>query len=76
MLSYKEKIRTLRSIVYDIECEALESIQDKLEGGGLCHEIGITWNCDKSPIGLCVYDNLEDKAHDDCVFCHQPQERK
>lgn len=34
------------------------------------------WDCDKSPIGKCVYDNIEDSAHDFCVFCHQPDERK
>lgn len=34
------------------------------------------WDCDKSPVGKCVYDIIEDSACDSCVFCHQPDERK
>jgi len=34
------------------------------------------WDCDKSPIGYCVYDKIEDPACDCCVFCGAPDERK
>lgn len=34
------------------------------------------WKCSKSPTGMCVYDNIEDPAHDSCVFCHEPEDRK
>lgn len=34
------------------------------------------WKCDNSPVGYCVYDIIEDPAHDDCLFCGQPEERK
>jgi len=34
------------------------------------------WKCTKSPIGYCVYDVVEDPVHDDCIFCHDPEERK
>lgn len=26
--------------------------------------------CDKSPIGTCVFSQLKDPAHDNCLFCH------
>jgi hypothetical protein len=34
------------------------------------------WDCPESPTGNCVYDNVADPAWDDCLFCHQPHERK
>lgn len=33
-------------------------------------------DCHKSPIRVCVYNNDEDKCHDDCLFCGEPEERK
>lgn len=33
------------------------------------------WKCEDSPIGYCVYDNIEDIYHDHCVFCEKPEER-
>lgn len=38
-----------------------------------------TWDCDdkvRNVYGLCVYDDYEDSAHDFCIFCHGPEERK
>lgn len=32
--------------------------------------------CPTSPIQTCVYDAREDPAHDDCLFCEDPSERK
>jgi hypothetical protein len=37
------------------------------------HEL--SWDCPTSPIGTCVY-NTYKYATDDCVFCHEPLERK
>lgn len=34
------------------------------------------WNCPESPTGKCVYFSLSDPCHDDCLFCHDPEERK
>lgn len=40
-------------------------------------EVPQAWICTKgSPTGYCVYDNEEDPNHDDCIFCHDPRERK
>jgi len=32
--------------------------------------------CLQSPTALCKYNRDEDPARDDCVYCHQPYERK
>lgn len=34
------------------------------------------WDCPDSPIKVCVYDLSSDYGFDDCVFCHDPDERK
>jgi len=37
------------------------------------------WKCenpDKNPFPLCVYNHEDDPCLDDCVFCHDPYERK
>ena len=35
-----------------------------------------SWKCEHSIIGKCVYDDYEDPAHDECIFCGDPSERK
>jgi len=40
------------------------------------HKVGDMWDCPTSPIGTCVYDSYTDRAWDDCLFCHDPYERK
>lgn len=35
-----------------------------------CHK------CEKSPVGTCLYDDLHDEAHDRCLACGNPEERK
>lgn len=34
------------------------------------------WECPDSPTGRCIYNDKEDPEHDDCLFCHDPSERK
>ena len=34
------------------------------------------WECKTSPIGVCIYDHLGDRARDHCLFCGDPEERK
>ena len=36
----------------------------------------LMWECADSPIGVCIYDVLDDPARDHCIFCGQPEERK
>lgn len=36
------------------------------------------WDCPVSPIGICVYP-IDSRGHcnyDDCIYCHDPEERK
>lgn len=33
------------------------------------------WSCE-SPVGVCVYDDMEDPAHDECLACGKPEARK
>lgn len=40
-------------------------------------EVMPIWVCEKgSPTGHCVYDDVNDPAHDSCLFCGEPRERK
>lgn len=65
----------LDSLKFDIKQKKFDLIFDAT--GLQESEIVIgEWDCDKSPIGVCVYDRVEDPACDYCVFCHQPDERK
>ncbi len=43
---------------------------------GQWHVIDTMWGCEDSPMGWCVYHRFDDPAHDNCIFCHEPQERK
>jgi hypothetical protein len=38
--------------------------------------IGGWWECATSPIGICVYNDEEDRGHDSCLYCEEPAERK
>lgn len=34
------------------------------------------WPCGNSPWEVCVYDDRKDSAHDNCIYCGNPEERK
>lgn len=37
------------------------------------------WECTdvmRNVYGFCIYDDDEDPCHDNCLFCHEPEERK
>jgi hypothetical protein len=34
------------------------------------------WECPTSPIGFCIYDIDADNGIEDCLYCHEPSERK
>ena len=38
--------------------------------------IAHSWECADSSIGHCVYSRKNDSAHDSCVICGLPEERK
>lgn len=76
MTTSKEVLRRLRQDCRELESQMLGSIKDKLKDFHALYVIGTLWDCPDSPFGLCVYHHIEDRAHDDCVFCHDPAERK
>ena len=34
------------------------------------------WNCEESPVLLCIYDSYKDPAMDECIYCGEPDQRK
>lgn len=73
----KARIKVLSDLMGEERMDALEFAKEcgVLESS-LCVEIGTTWDCEKSPFGLCAYNNMDDTAHDNCLFCGGPEERK
>lgn len=35
-----------------------------------------SWGCNDSPAEQCVYDLSTDERDNECLFCHEPAERK
>jgi hypothetical protein len=69
---YRRSIEAARRYEGDL----LESVKGQLKDPPMFYKIGVFWDCQKSPFGLCAYHRVTDKAHDRCVFCCQPEERK
>lgn len=42
----------------------------------MTHAMDFYWECENSPFGWCAYEHFEDRAHDHCIFCGDPSERK
>jgi len=42
----------------------------------LYQDVSTYWRCEASPCGYCTYDSVNDRAHDTCIFCGEPEERK
>jgi len=79
------KVREIEKQVQDLEDEAAEqmdlAVGIAMENAGLNPVENIVvggWECDNRDnlVGTCVYDDDEDPLHDDCLFCHAPEERK
>ena len=50
-----------------------EELQKKYKAGRI--EIG-SWECQGSPIDVCIYDDEDDHCWDFCLVCGNPNERK
>ena len=75
--SYKSAIDDMWSIMHEIDWVRTQILDKFLgEGVGQWHVLSTEWDCPESPFGYCAYHIFEDRAHDDCIFCHEPQERK
>ena len=77
-LIHKQRIIRIHKAQDALRCQLADILDIYLgEGEGQWHVIDVEeWGCPKSPIGLCVYRPFTDRAHDNCIFCHEPQERK
>ena len=42
----------------------------------MTHAMDYEWECEKSPFGWCAFIHFTDRAHDHCIFCGDPSERK
>ena len=74
-MNVKDEISKKRFNMFVIKGEIHALAKSAMPEYDFFHEIG-EWDCDKSPLGLCVYDKVNDPALDDCIFCHEPHERK
>jgi hypothetical protein len=62
--------------VYELEAQFKDQVEKLItipDGNRLT--LG-NWDCPTSPTGSCIYDATEDPCLDDCLFCHDPDERK
>jgi len=71
----KNKIKKLQKIISELEVMILDMAGFNVIKEPFFSVVG-TWNCDKSPCGLCCYHHYVDPVHDECVFCGNPEERK
>ena len=42
----------------------------------VCTKIVGWWCQEDTPDGVCMYDEENDPCHDNCLYCHEPEERK
>lgn len=55
---------------------ALECFEDEYADDEELEMIVGDYECDKSPVDICVYDTKSDPRLEHCIFCGQPDERK
>lgn len=70
----RAKLDAISDLYTEIE-EVLSQYAGEGEGQWLTVGGGF-WECEKSPVGICVYHRIYDRPHDSCIFCHEPEERK
>ncbi len=71
----EEKLKKINKIKIEIDELVKEKYPDYNFELELAHG-NILWECEESPIGTCLYNKFEDKSHNNCIFCHEPEERK
>jgi hypothetical protein len=62
--------------LYRVLSDASVFIARMVRNDELMEKLKLGWECATSPTGYCVYNEEIDPASDDCVYCHQPEERK
>lgn len=71
----------LRSEIHDTELRLEKDIKqlvNTLKPEVEYPTVTFTWRCTDltNPVGFCVYDDEQDPANDECLFCGDPEERK
>jgi hypothetical protein len=72
-------LEDLNNYVEELVRETIAPMFPEMDRDGVTYLLEWGWQCeepDKNPFPLCVYDKQEDPCLDNCLFCHQPQERK
>lgn len=76
----KERIENLYNNISTLQAELKEIVRpyvEKDEDMWFIDFICIPhWDCEKSPVGWCVYNKEKDAAWDNCIFCGLAYERK
>ncbi len=75
----KALVREHRYATQDLEGELLRLYNSILTKHGIATQYMIapgTCQCDESPIGSCVYNYFQDPCHEDCIFCHESEDKK
>jgi len=75
-IELKQLIKQKFAEVEKAQIELKQLVNEHLPDNGMFHVVSDFWDCPDSPFGLCSYHNIEDPAHDSCVFCGEPFERK
>jgi hypothetical protein len=76
MNEFRERIQVQKDIIRDAELNIEKIIAPFVEEFAWVYRVPNIWDCEKSPIGTCIYNKFEDPAMDGCIFCHEPYERK
>lgn len=77
-------LRVLQAKIWELKhnCKHFVPVQKmdsyKEYGSASCStcETRLGWYCPDNPEHYCVYDDNNDPCHDNCTFCHEPEERK
>lgn len=79
VVMFRDKIDSLQRKIQSCESEIDQLAKKQItEFHFLDHKVSKFWDCDKSPIGKCVWDISEKGFYIDCacIYCGNPVERK
>ena len=65
-----ETVRQTEFLIKELATEALGKYQ------AFDLDVGNMWECPDWDVGVCVYNKWNDRGHDSCLFCEEPEERK
>ena len=65
----------MRSLIKRLLADAVPHYNPTTYFVGVLAPTSTPWECFTGPTGRCVFTEV-DTSQDDCIYCHQPQERK